>query len=116
MSVVQFNCFFFKQKTAYVMRISDWSSDVCSSDLGALNVGDPIVEADVRHLVVPGIGPAVAVEGQGFVLQQRLVAHHAVCAQAAQALGQAAVVGGDGAAFSHEIGQASCRASVVQYG
>src|SRR3546814_3053519 len=65
------------------MRISDWSSDVCSSDL---------------------IGPAVAVEGQGFVLQQRLVAHHAVCAQAAQALGQPAVVGGDGAAFSHGDG------------
>src|SRR3546814_12054019 len=30
--------FFFKQKTAYEMRISDWSSDVCSSDLG---VGGP---------------------------------------------------------------------------
>src|SRR3546814_1296444 len=28
--------FFFKQKTAYEMRISDWSSDVCSSDLLAL--------------------------------------------------------------------------------
>src|SRR3546814_2326107 len=28
--------FFFKQKTAYEMRISDWSSDVCSSDLGRL--------------------------------------------------------------------------------
>src|SRR3546814_10424727 len=29
-----FDCFFFvKQKTAYEMRISDWSSDVCSSDL-----------------------------------------------------------------------------------
>src|SRR3546814_1365111 len=27
--------FFFKQKTAYEMRISDWSSDVCSSDLDA---------------------------------------------------------------------------------
>src|SRR3546814_13199706 len=27
-------CFFFKQKTAYEMRISVWSSDVCSSDLG----------------------------------------------------------------------------------
>src|SRR3546814_2729148 len=27
--------FLFKQKTAYEMRISDWSSDVCSSDLGA---------------------------------------------------------------------------------
>src|SRR3546814_3017172 len=32
MSVVLF-FFFFKQKTAYEMRISDWSSDVCSSDL-----------------------------------------------------------------------------------
>src|SRR3546814_2028614 len=28
--------FFFKQKTAYEMRISDWSSDVCSSDLAPL--------------------------------------------------------------------------------
>src|SRR3546814_1783981 len=28
--------FFFKQKTAYEMRISDWSSDVCSSDLPAI--------------------------------------------------------------------------------
>src|SRR3546814_3803678 len=33
--ILRFNilCFFFKQKTAYEMRISDWSSDVCSSDL-----------------------------------------------------------------------------------
>src|SRR3546814_1874032 len=33
--------FFFKQKTAYEMRISDWSSDVCSSDLntGCASVG-----------------------------------------------------------------------------
>src|SRR3546814_14736072 len=30
-------CFFFKQKTAYEMRISDWSSDVCSSDLTPLS-------------------------------------------------------------------------------
>src|SRR3546814_9200846 len=30
---VLFSFFFFKQKTAYEMRISDWSSDVCSSDL-----------------------------------------------------------------------------------
>src|SRR3546814_7825542 len=29
--------FFFKQKTAYEMRISDWSSDVCSSDLYDVN-------------------------------------------------------------------------------
>src|SRR3546814_5862763 len=31
--------FFFKQKTAYEMRISDWSSDVCSSDLAAIRKG-----------------------------------------------------------------------------
>src|SRR3546814_1123085 len=31
-----FFIFFFKQKTAYEMRISDWSSDVCSSDLRAV--------------------------------------------------------------------------------
>src|SRR3546814_4497279 len=34
MVVLSYGCvFFFKQKTAYEMRISDWSSDVCSSDL-----------------------------------------------------------------------------------
>src|SRR3546814_6222930 len=32
--------FFFKQKTAYEMRISDWSSDVCSSDLNLLDDDD----------------------------------------------------------------------------
>src|SRR3546814_4000037 len=32
--------FFFKQKTAYEMRISDWSSDVCSSDLRCWNATD----------------------------------------------------------------------------
>src|SRR3546814_1416539 len=32
--------FFFKQKTAYEMRISDWSSDVCSSDLRPLHETD----------------------------------------------------------------------------
>src|SRR3546814_17048114 len=31
--------FFFKQKTAYEMRISDWSSDVCSSDLPTFPIG-----------------------------------------------------------------------------
>src|SRR3546814_5225257 len=34
-----FSLFFFKQKTAYEMRISDWSSDVCSSDLDAIRRG-----------------------------------------------------------------------------
>src|SRR3546814_6004733 len=38
--------FFFKQKTAYEMRISDWSSDVCSSDLG--REGGAVLEARRR--------------------------------------------------------------------
>src|SRR3546814_4065099 len=49
-------CFFFKQKTAYEMRISDWSSDVCSSDLARRRAGgDKIARvqrdklADVMH-------------------------------------------------------------------
>src|SRR3546814_1003346 len=48
--------FFFKQKTAYEMRISDWSSDVCSSDLlpvqrlhagqvdAAAGAGEPVLQ------------------------------------------------------------------------
>src|SRR3546814_4142896 len=38
MFVLLFDFFFFKQKTAYEMRISDWSSDVCSSDLEVLDL------------------------------------------------------------------------------
>src|SRR3546814_3167524 len=37
--------FFFKQKTAYEMRISDWSSDVCSSDLKL----DRVLDRDLKH-------------------------------------------------------------------
>src|SRR3546814_20843992 len=33
-------CFFFRQNTAYELRISDWSSDVCSSDLIGGRLGD----------------------------------------------------------------------------
>src|SRR3546814_1485773 len=66
--------FFFKQKTAYEMRISDWSSDVCSSDLGSVADGggerilapgpprpagaDPGPDgADRRHRLVGGDAP-----------------------------------------------------------
>src|SRR3546814_4593297 len=38
--------FFFKQKTAYEMRISDWSSDVCSSDL---------LMEQLPHLLIEGM-------------------------------------------------------------
>src|SRR3546814_1640371 len=42
-------CFFcFKQKTAYEMRTSDWSSDVCSSDLGVAEVWS---DQEIDHIV-----------------------------------------------------------------
>src|SRR3546814_10683546 len=55
--------FFFKQKTAYEMRISDWSSDVCSSDLlnyaAALRAADVLVRAEAAgteiHVTVGGL-------------------------------------------------------------
>src|SRR3546814_3274289 len=48
--------FFFKQKTAYEMRISDWSSDVCSSDLfrGTRPVG-LVDDEDVGDLEEAGL-------------------------------------------------------------
>src|SRR3546814_15575434 len=43
-------CFFFKQKTAYEMRISDWSSDVCSSDLLRIAQGQAHNPFDVKRV------------------------------------------------------------------
>src|SRR3546814_4488002 len=50
--------FFFKQKTAYEMRISDWSSDVCSSDLVNIQAGlikkiGQVDGADTQLLALP---------------------------------------------------------------
>src|SRR3546814_5484552 len=61
--------FFFKQKTAYEMRISDWSSDVCSSDLRFAAVDrlgrdggyrHRLGEGDGEHLVLCGVDLAAA--------------------------------------------------------
>src|SRR3546814_9332042 len=48
--------FFFKQKTAYEMRISDWSSDVCSSDLVSAQSNpfiptSPVSKTDVQRML-----------------------------------------------------------------
>src|SRR3546814_8472893 len=44
--------FFVKQKTAYELRISDWSSDVCSSDLIATDVAARGIDVnDVTHVI-----------------------------------------------------------------
>src|SRR3546814_3519639 len=62
--------FFFKQKTAYEMRISDWSSDVCSSDLRPAQ--DP-GRTGARALPVAAHGTAAAVAGDD---PQPLSANH----------------------------------------
>src|SRR3546814_10289154 len=59
--------FLFKQKTAYEMRISDWSSDVCSSDLGRVAGGIEDAHVGEGDLVV-AVGRAVAAPaGKGII-------------------------------------------------
>src|SRR3546814_9464735 len=76
------SCFFvfFKKKTAYEMLISDWSSDVCSSDLGDDAEGHDVgqlLEADMAflHLLPDGIGmllPPRHRDRQPLAAQQQL--------------------------------------------
>src|SRR3546814_2467233 len=94
--VVLYECvvfFFFKQKTAYEMRISDWSSDVCSSDLGGSYQRQTANE--YQHLSNPG--------SQGSF----------------DFSGLAPILGPDVGRIYYwnysEIGRASCRARVCQY-
>src|SRR3546814_8507128 len=59
--------FFFKQKSAYEMRISDWSSDVCSSDLMAVfvvRIGGEAAHRAELPLLLPGrrVDAAVGIE------------------------------------------------------
>src|SRR3546814_4311915 len=85
--IVCFYCFFFfKQKTAYEMRISDWSSDVCSSDLLREDMGSfaDRLGVDTAELVIGG---------RSFGGR--------MCSMLAAA---------------GEIGRASCRERVGQYG
>src|SRR3546814_17455787 len=99
------------------MRISDWSSDVCSSDL----------ERDIRELLAGNAGGDLPPQARGFqhvglvdrdhvaaalarepagTAHDALDLRHAVRAQVARAVGVALLV---------EIGRASCRERVFQY-
>src|SRR3546814_13525767 len=87
--------FFFKQKTAYEMRSSDWSSDVCSSDLRQLrDRGRRELEGDVglRAVLLEVVGP------QGRPDDRQVGTQDPVVVQA-----------------RHELGSASCRERVCQY-
>src|SRR3546814_20667378 len=52
-------CFFFKQKTAYEMRISDWSSDVCSSDLEGYPAGFTAANNAASSMIAVLIPPSI---------------------------------------------------------
>src|SRR3546814_8172417 len=91
--------FFFKQKTAYEMRMSDWSSDVCSSDLlGPITHRGQL--AHIRQAVARAIEEGAEVAAGGC---------------------EVSVEGCPGGYFfaptvlDREIGRASCRERVCQY-
>src|SRR3546814_7074027 len=48
--------FFFKQKTAYEMRISDWSSDVCSSDLVGTDDEQAVMGRQIQAVGITRVG------------------------------------------------------------
>src|SRR3546814_5214997 len=92
--------FFFKQKTAYELRISDWSSDVCSSDLAAqrhcdpARAGQPAARRDLRE---DERGPS-----RDTLCNWSGLSHRAIRWRGAKATGE-------------EIGRAPCRERVGQY-
>src|SRR3546814_4054646 len=87
--------FFFKQKTAYEWRISDWSSDVCSSDLAPATLRDWLDQpaGGLRLLCHPEAGPSL---GEALAAQP--------------GLRQLSLLVGP-----EELGRASCRERVCQY-
>src|SRR3546814_4486896 len=92
--------FFFKQKTAYEMRISDWSSDVCSSDLGMqARLRDDLT----RKAHLAALGGAVAKinhDLRGILSSALLVSDRLESSDDPEV---------------RQIGRASCRESVCQY-
>src|SRR3546814_3918168 len=103
-----FGVFFFKQKTAYEMRISDWSSDVCSSDLEHFSQErDPNVWKALLYRLgnAGGLAPQVVSDFlrklferfHRFLLLERLLSFLPMRS-------------------AGKIGRASCRERVGQYG
>src|SRR3546814_3453865 len=102
--------FFFKQKTAYEMRISDWSSDVCSSDLHA-----SLLRIRLDLLAASADSEAISAECNSEDANEAARNGHLDAIRELRAHGiHCTVVGADWAA-SDEIGRASCRERVCQY-
>src|SRR3546814_14077914 len=130
MSLCMIFFLFFKQKTAYEMRISDWSSDVCSSDLACVGDSALLSLDDVALATaggnLPGLERALGrsfSEGNAPVTVLRAVARHLQRVHAVAGAGGAVdeamrrlrppVFWKRAAAF--KIGRASCRERVCQY-
>src|SRR3546814_5347395 len=92
--------FFFKQKTAYEMRISDWSSDVCSSDLAAKR---GVIAAGGLPVEFPTVSLGENFLNPTSMLYRNLMAMDTEEMIAAQPMDAV------------EIGRASCRERVCQY-
>src|SRR3546814_5332262 len=88
--ILYFFFFFFKQKTAYEMRISDWSSDVCSSDL---NEQAELADADEK--AGHANAEVARIEQELTRLTEKIAA--------------------DEARRNSQIGRASCRERVCKY-
>src|SRR3546814_1020808 len=105
--------FFFKQKTAYEMRISDWSSDVCSSDL-------VLLRPEQLRLEATGDGPVARVRSVDFYGHDSriwLELPDGITVSARLEGADLPTAGDDVAISVHgtEIGRASCRGRVCQY-
>src|SRR3546814_1004392 len=95
--------FFFKQKTAYEMRISDWSSDVCSSDLHTHAAGAEGADIALEHAWIVS-----------SVQEDQVPIGH-VDADLAERVARTRRHD-EGAPVIFQIGRASCRERVCQYG
>src|SRR3546814_7430774 len=110
-------CVFFKQKRAYELRISDWSSDVCSSDL--IGVGDlpaAVVMRLFAHAPAPdddGLRLAHGLALPPGAIIRYLSAMTRLCFPARQRSAHADWVPRD--VLFPQIGRAPCRERVCQY-
>src|SRR3546814_14929371 len=93
--------FFFKQKTAYEMRISDWSSDVCSSDLETRGFGFSVLQRIIKQQLGGSFDSTWRSHG---------VTHSIRLPGAVRTVDVSA-----SATPVAEIGRASCRERVCQY-